>query len=89
MAARLGLLPWERDRLAPVQLKELWDGWVWRRSRDMEATVTALLWVMKAQGVSNNDVDYLKLIESMPGYDGEYVRVMRERVNWPPPDNMR
>lgn len=79
-------MPWDRDRLSPEQLRELWLGWVWRRSRDLEVTATVLLTYLRSQGAKTEFVD---VIEWMPGYDGEYIRMMREKHNWPPPDDMR
>lgn len=30
MAARVGLRPWERDRMTPAEVRDLYDGHVWR-----------------------------------------------------------
>lgn len=67
MAARLGLLPWEREKLTPAELKELWEARVYMRSRDMEMMANCVLWLMKGFGAS--EVDFDNIVASMPGYD--------------------
>ena len=80
MASRLGLFPWERDRLAPAELKELWDGYVWRRSRDMEVWSRGLYWL---RSMMDPEADDDKIVESMPGYDGERERMIRRLMGGP------
>jgi hypothetical protein len=29
----MGLKPWERDRLTPAEIMELWEGFLWRERR--------------------------------------------------------
>jgi hypothetical protein len=36
MASRLGLKPWEREALEPVEIREMYDGMIWRHSRLVE-----------------------------------------------------
>lgn len=75
MANRLGLLPWDRDRLSPAELKELWEGWHWRRSRDMEVLGKALVYLMS---MMSPDVDYDKIVSSLPGYDQGIAKTYRD-----------
>ena len=81
MASRLGLLPWERDRLSPAELKDLWDGWTWRYSRGIEALSMATLWL---RSMMDSETDFEGIINSMPGYDGELERQMRLKYGAPP-----
>ena len=74
MASRLGLLPWERDRLSPAELKELWEGFTWRRSRNIEVVASVVLWLVS---LMTDKIDYGDILRSMPGYDGEHERMMR------------
>lgn len=43
LVLRLGLRPWDVDRLRPVDVWEMWAAWRWRWSRDLEATMTAAI----------------------------------------------
>lgn len=44
LAYRLGLRPWELEDLQPIDLWEMWSGWRWRFSRDLEARMTVAVW---------------------------------------------
>ncbi len=45
MSARLGLRPWESERLTPREIGELYDGMMWRHSRQIELVATHALLV--------------------------------------------
>lgn len=75
MASRLGILPWDRENLSPAEIKDLWEGWQWRRSRDMEVLAQALMWLISLQTAEG---DYDKVLMSLPGYDQQRVKDLQE-----------
>ena len=81
MAARLGLMPWDARRLQPAELKDLFDGWLWRRSRDMEVLGMAVAW-LRCMMDSETTVDHI--MDSFPGYDGGELRRALRESGWDP-----
>lgn len=84
MAARLGILPEEASRLTPSELKELWEGYVWRHSRMIEVIAKVATMLLQVQGA---EVEYPQIVGGIPGYDQEYEKEMRRIA--PPPKTMR
>lgn len=74
-AGRLGLMPWERDRLSPAELDVLEEGRKWRRSRDMEVLAEAVMWVISCHTA---EAEYEKVLASMPGYDRQHFKKIDE-----------
>jgi hypothetical protein len=65
---RLGLRPWEIERLQPVDLWEMSDGAQWRRNRDLAAVATSL-WYLRAHGMEGTDKPKPEqLLKGLPGY---------------------
>ena len=56
MAARLGLKPAERDELQPAEIWELYNGMMWRHSRQIEIAATHAL-LVRAMLTSDDDRD--------------------------------
>lgn len=79
MAARLGIMPWDAARLQPVELKALFDGWIWRRSRDAEVYGMCIAWL---RSMLDGETSIDQIMDSLPGYDGgEAKRALRD---WDP-----
>jgi len=68
MAARLGLKPWERDRLEPVEIREMYDGMIWRHSRQVEL-VAIQTWLVRA--MMTKDEKLATILDSFPYYERE------------------
>ena len=68
MAARLGLRPWERDRLEPVEIREMYDGMMWRHSRQVEV-VAIQTWLIRAMMTSDEKLD--SILGAFPYYREE------------------
>lgn len=73
LGARLGLLPWERRRLTPVELERLYEGQRWRRSRDMEALWIAVR-LIRGAWLKDDDPDAFLGLWAAVGYDMERPR---------------
>ncbi len=65
MAVRLGLKPWESERLTPREIRELYDGMMWRHSRQIEIAATHAL-LVRAMLVEKDDRD--DLLSMFPYY---------------------
>jgi len=70
MAARLGLRPWERDRMAPAEVFELWDGYLWRHQFEMVALAQGVTWL---RAMLDDKASFTKVAESM-GIDLDRLR---------------
>jgi hypothetical protein len=46
MADRLGLMPWERERLQPNEIHGLYDGLLWRIENEMKL-LAAQTWLVR------------------------------------------
>ena len=68
MAARLGLKPWERERLEPVEIRELYEGMIWRHSRQVEL-VAIQTWLIRAMMSSEEKLK--PIIDCFPYYEQE------------------
>jgi len=65
MAARLGLAPWDRDRLQPAEIWELYDGMMWRHSRQIELVAIQTMYIRTMM----SDKDRLDdILQSFPYY---------------------
>jgi hypothetical protein len=73
MGARLGVMPEEWKKLTPAEQKQMWDGWRWRRSRDMEVLASTILWMIGPH-VKAGSVDFDDVSRTFPGYDREFQR---------------
>ena len=48
MAARLGLKPWERDRMTPMEIKDMWNGMEWRLDQQRHIAAVGVSYVLAA-----------------------------------------
>jgi hypothetical protein len=68
MAARLGLQPWERRRMTPQQLRELWEGERWRQSRLMDMIAVAAAWISNRIPLNQDATQPDDVARAMAGY---------------------
>lgn len=68
-------MPWDRERIQPADLDALYDGWYWRRSRDLEALAQVVLWL---RSMMDSETDFEKIVASMPGYDQAYSKQIED-----------
>jgi hypothetical protein len=68
VAYRLGLRPWDLERLQPVDLWEMFDGLRWRMSRDLEVSVTMAAVVGNRTGMGGEAVDTDRITRAFPFY---------------------
>ncbi len=61
MASRIGLKPWEFERLTPREIRELYNGMMWRHSRLIETVATHALLVRAMLVEKDNRDDILSL----------------------------
>lgn len=61
-------MPWEFERLQPVELWELMKGHQWRRNRDLEVVGTVLFAI---RSMLNADENPDLLTRALPGYRPE------------------
>lgn len=66
MAARLGLSPRDRDQLQPSEIRDLYDGLLWRRSREIE--IVAAQTRIIVQSVLGGDATLEDFCLMFPGY---------------------
>lgn len=65
-------MPWERARLAPREIDELYEGMFWRRSRLIEVIAKAVQFLAQVQTTS--DVEFDRVLGGMPNYDHRHER---------------
>jgi len=65
MASRLGLKPWEREDLEPAELSEMYEGMLWRHSRQVEL-VAIQTWLIRAMMTSEEKLD--SILGAFPYY---------------------
>jgi hypothetical protein len=65
----MGLMPWDRDRLTPQEIRELWEGFQWRLKRQAwmaaaAAQVVGACWAGKDAPEASDTWEYI-------GFGGE------------------
>lgn len=65
---------------------ELWDGYVWRQSREVESTARLAYWITRSMGLRREKdgppVSFEDVISEFPNYDGAWVRRELERMGY-------
>ena len=65
MASRLGLKPWEREEMEPAEIREMYDGMIWRLSRTSEI-VAIQTWAIRGMLTSEERLD--SILDLFPYY---------------------
>lgn len=68
-------MPWERARLQPKEIEALYDGQVWRRSRDIELLGVVLYRLI---GMFTSDIHIDDVLEWFPHYDRQHFKAADE-----------
>ena len=64
LAYRMGLKPWETERLTPLQIQIMWDAFVWRERQVRDMVANTVHWL---RTMMDSDTTFEQIRESYGG----------------------